>query len=547
MEEMVHNLNGARRIFERWMEWQPDDQAWYSYIKLELRANEIERARQIYERYVQCHPAERSYLKFAKWEEKHHQFALARKIYERAMEEIRDDERTEKIYVAFAAFEERCREFERARFIFKFALDKLPKSEAPQLYNAFIRFEKQHGDRKRIEDVVIAKRRVHYEQQISVNPLDYDSWLEFIKLEEAEATTTQAFGLVREIYERAIANVPPLEEKKYWRRYIYLWIKYALFEELQADDAERCKQVYIACIKIIPHDKFTFAKIWILYAKFLIRQRDLVAARQVLGQSIGQCPKKKLFRCYIDIEFMMGEIDRCRAIYEKFLFFEPHNCEIWQKFAQLESNLGEIERARAIYELAIKQPVLDMPEMIWKAFIDFEIENEQVEATRALYERLLERTKHVKVWVSFAQFEAKHGNDGRPDLDAARDVFDRALRYLKEEEKNEERASLLETWLECEKLQEQNDKQIKKLQDMQPRKVTKQRMAYDQDGVSNVNECNQQGFDDVTLNRWSLVWKNTLITCFLMMKKLNPISNYYKQLNCGKRSELVKKINKPIY
>ena len=32
------------------------------------------------------------------------------------------------------------------------------------------------------------------------------------------------------MYERAIANVPPSGEKRYWRRYIYLWINYALFE-----------------------------------------------------------------------------------------------------------------------------------------------------------------------------------------------------------------------------------------------------------------------------------------------------------------------------
>ena len=38
---------------------------------------------------------------------------------------------------------------------------------------------------------------------------------------------------VREVYERAIAQVPPAQEKRLWRRYIYLWIKYALFEELE--------------------------------------------------------------------------------------------------------------------------------------------------------------------------------------------------------------------------------------------------------------------------------------------------------------------------
>ena len=39
---------------------------------------------------------------------------------------------------------------------------------------------------------------------------------------------------IRDAYERAIANVPPLAEKRSWRRYIYLWINYAIFEELQA-------------------------------------------------------------------------------------------------------------------------------------------------------------------------------------------------------------------------------------------------------------------------------------------------------------------------
>ena len=83
MEEMLGNVAGCRQIFERWMTWEPDHQArardsrtlsvrfgaalsapaawqgWASYIKMELRYNEVERARAIYERYVQCHPTVR--------------------------------------------------------------------------------------------------------------------------------------------------------------------------------------------------------------------------------------------------------------------------------------------------------------------------------------------------------------------------------------------------------------------------------------------------------------------------------------------------------
>jgi crooked neck len=71
--------------------------------------------------------------------------------------------------------------------------------------------------------------------------------------------------------------------------------------------------------------------------------------------------------------------------------------------------LQDVDRARAIYELAVNQPTMDMPELIWKSWIDFEYEEEEYERTRDLYERLLRRTSHVKVWVSFAQFEANAG------------------------------------------------------------------------------------------------------------------------------------------
>lgn len=43
------------------------------------------------------------------------------------------------------------------------------------------------------------------------------------------------------MYERAIANVPPIQEKRHWKRYIYLWINYALYEELEAKASSNSK------------------------------------------------------------------------------------------------------------------------------------------------------------------------------------------------------------------------------------------------------------------------------------------------------------------
>lgn len=66
---------------------------------------------------------------------------------------------------------------------------------------------------------------------------------------------------VRDVYERAISNIPPANKKRYWQRYIYLWINYALFEEIEAEDFDRTREVYRACLKLIPHKIFTFAKV----------------------------------------------------------------------------------------------------------------------------------------------------------------------------------------------------------------------------------------------------------------------------------------------
>ena len=119
--------------------------------------------------------------------------------------------------------------------------------------------------------------------------------------------------------------------------------------------------------------------------------------------------------------------------------------------------MGDTDRARALYQLAVKQPVLDMPELIWKAFIDFEIEQEEYERARQLYRILLTRTKHVKVWISLARFEAsleevpEEDGGGPRAVEAAREVFKEANKMLRlEEVESEQRLMLLQHWRQFE-------------------------------------------------------------------------------------------------
>mmetsp|Transcript_19117 Transcript_19117/g.18446 ORF Transcript_19117/g.18446 Transcript_19117/m.18446 type:complete len:725 (-) Transcript_19117:635-2809(-) len=497
MEEMVGAVDQARQVFERWMAWEPDDKAWGSYIKFEMRQGAIEGARALYERYTECNPTSRSYTKYAKWEEVQYNFKGARDVYERALVELHPDERSEAMLIAFARFEERSKEFDRARVIYKFALENTAQEEnVLELNKEYIAFEKRHGTRKGIEDAIVNRRREDYEEKVKNDPYDYDAWFDYSRLEEAEGMDDEK---TRDIYERAIANVPPVIEKRFWRRYVYLWINYALFEETHTKDIVRTRAVYKACLAILPNKSFSFGKVWLMAADLEVRQKDLAAARKILGMGIGLCSKEKIFKGYIELEMQLGEVDRCRSIYSKYLEHMPYNVSAWQALATLETNCGEVARARGVYELAVCQPVLDMPELLWKSYIDFEIEEDERDKVRSLYTRLLDRTSHVKVWLSLATFES---NDAKSFVDAAntsnssssseeakitdtvaiaRAVYDKAYTNLKQQGLKEERVVLLEAWRESERGFGSYGN-VSTVESKLPRKIKMRKMATDEDG-----------------------------------------------------------------
>ncbi|EIN14434.1 protein prenylyltransferase [Punctularia strigosozonata HHB-11173 SS5] len=482
LEELLQNVAGARQVFERWMQWEPDDKAWQAYIKMEERYQELDRASAIYERWVAVRPEPRVWVKWGKFEEERGKLEKAREVFQTALEFFGDDEeqieKAQAVFNAFAKMETRLKEYERARVIYKFALSRLPRSKSANLYAAYTKFEKQHGNRTTLESTVLGKRRIQYEEELAHDGRNYDIWFDYARLEEGavrdlkeEGVTAeeeeQAVGRVREVYERAVAQVPPGGEKRYWRRYIFLWLNYALFEEIETKDYERARQIYNTAVRLVPHKQFTFAKLWLMFARFEIRRLDLAAARKLLGAAIGMCPKEALFKGYIQLEFDLREFDRVRTLYEKYLEYDPTNSAAWIKYAELETQLEDFARTRAIFELGVSQSPLSMPELLWKAYIDFETEEGERERARALYERLIALSGHVKVWISYAMFEAETiplPRSERPDEDEddedeekevqvqegdvhkARAVFERAYKDLKSKGLKSERVALLEVW-----------------------------------------------------------------------------------------------------
>ncbi|TFY58476.1 hypothetical protein EVJ58_g6398 [Rhodofomes roseus] len=451
LEELLQNVPGARQVFERWMQWEPDDKAWQAYIKMEARYGESDRASAIYERWI----------------------ATALEFFGDGEEEV---EKAQAVFSAFAKMETRLKEYERARVIYKFALSRIPRSKSAGLYAAYTKFEKQHGTRSTLETTVLGKRRIQYEDELAQDGHNYDAWFDYSRLEEGalrdgrdEGATPQeaeaAVGRVREVYERAVAHVPPGGQKRHWRRYIFLWLNYALFEEIETKDYARARQVYETAIRVVPHKQFTFAKLWLMFAKFEVRRLDLPAARKILGAAIGMCPKEALFKGYIQLELDLREFDRVRTLYEKYIEFDPSNSSAWVKYAELESQLEDFARTRAIFELGVTQQPLAMPEVLWKAYIDFEIEEGNREGARALYERLVALSGHWKVWIAYAEFEAAPIPVARElreereeeeeeeetemvpgDVERARQVFERGYADLRKQGLKDERAALLEVW-----------------------------------------------------------------------------------------------------
>ena len=84
-------------------------------------------------------------------------------------------------------------EHDRARAIYRLALDRLPKDSCADLYKHYTAHEKKFGERVGIENVIIKKRKLQYEEEIAANPMNYDAWFDYLKLIEGELKDFRLF------------------------------------------------------------------------------------------------------------------------------------------------------------------------------------------------------------------------------------------------------------------------------------------------------------------------------------------------------------------
>ncbi|KAM6987465.1 crooked neck-like protein 1 [Tautogolabrus adspersus] len=123
--------------------------------------------------------------------------------------------------------------------------------------------------------------------------------------------------------------------------------------------------------------------------------------------------------------------------------------------------------------------ILGFFQVLWKSYIDFEIEQEEFGNTRNLYKRLLQRTQHVKVWISYAKFELSI--EGPDRLQKCRQIFEEANKSMRNCEEKEERLMLLKSWSDFEK-EFGSDSTMDRVMKLLPEKVKKRRKLTAEDG-----------------------------------------------------------------
>ncbi|PWZ21222.1 Crooked neck-like protein 1 [Zea mays] len=388
-----------------------------------------------------------AWVKYARWEEQQLDFARARSVYERPLDVAHRDHT---LWLKYAEFEMRNRFVNHAGNVWDPAVSLLPRVD--QLWYNYIHMEELLG--------AVANARQVFERWMSWRP-DTAGWNSYIKFELRYGEVERA----RAIYERFVAEHPRPDT----------FIRYAKFE-MKREFEERCREVERArAIYKYALDRVPKGRAEELYRKFLAFEKQFGDREGIEDAIVGK--------------------RRFQTLYEKYIEWSPANCYAWRKYAELEKNLSETDRARSIYELAIVQTALDMPEILWKEYLQFEIDENEFERTRQLYERLLDRTKHLKVWTSYAEFEASAGlggedsegeekkNDKEQKMEQL--SFERAFDYFRTSasELKEERAMLLEEWLNKEVIfGDLGD--VTLVQKKAPRKVKRKRPIPTEDGFT---------------------------------------------------------------
>lgn len=511
IEESLANFKAVREIFERWLKWHPMRGAWLAYTSFEERYNETDNAREIYRRYVAEFPDSELWVQWIDFELKQpldddEHKASIRGIFETAADSllahksVQQDSSACELLSRWITWEASQGETDRSQTITSKLLEEdfLLKEQKVDLVKRI----KNHHSLSSAGDNSILKQKLQLEKNVTSDPFDYDSWWELSRIvDSSEAIKFRVTTL-----ESAIAHTPKdVNKLTQWRRYIFLWINLALLYEFECKDIAKARDTWKRALAIVPHKRFSFAKLWIMFAQFEIRnEKSLVEGRKILGRAIGYgCqakPKSKIFKFYISTEKELSEYERVRKIYAKWLEVSylhdklsggTLSHDVLLEYLSFEKSMNESERCIELYRLGIKEE-FDNGTMFLSQFIEFLKEEFRYDDARnVLREEIASRDEAI-VWIMLALFESSIlspeqintlATVGSEETDFeleeyhvnnTRLIFEEAYNHFKKEHKGADAITLLKSWKDFES--EHGDAEtISRIEGKMPNLVTKQR------------------------------------------------------------------------
>lgn len=493
-EESLGNFQAVRNTFERWLQWKPGKPAWESYIGFERRYDEHENVREIFKRMLGQFNEFAVWLEWVNFEklvlqESDEQTAQIRGVYEAGADYLAHKTSQDIVpyFRLWSLWEGSVGENERGRAILEhlMGLPHLLNLEKSDLLGCLTEFEKLYGSSS-LKGQSSLKRELKCEAALAANKKDYDTWWELIKIREQSGSVQQ----IQKLFEEAVSTWPEDKEKlTVWRRYIFLWIKYALWEEFKQHRVEQAREVWKRALAVMSKQKFTFGKLWIMAAEFELRHGTLMAARKMLGRAIGTSsrPKNKIFRFYISVEDKLGQLDRVRQLYEKWIEVslvydhekqESTALKVLEKYVEFEQNLGETGRCEELFEKSLSlgrqsSTVLAAEvgfrpwQELFGLFIQFLKDQFLYDRARSVFREQLELSNKDSMWVEFALFELTILNGAQleqledsdevqfaieePQRENTRRVFQEAYKKYKEQGNGPSAIYVLDSWKEYEK------------------------------------------------------------------------------------------------
>ncbi|TKR81150.1 hypothetical protein L596_015075 [Steinernema carpocapsae] len=364
------------------------------------------------------------------------------------------DGRLSAIWIAFAQFYEKEGQVDDARQIFENALkpNYATVGELATVVCAFVELELSHKNVEKARQIlrrataVPDKRANYFDQKERVQSRIYRSlkvWSQYADIEESFGDFQSCQALYEKMIDLRIATpqiiinyATFLEEHNHfeatfrayekgvalfrWPEVFDIWNIYLVkfMSRYGGKKLERARDIFEQCIESCP-PKFA-KKFYLLYAKL---EEEFGLARHAMDiyqrgcSAVEKNEMYSMFNIYIKKAMQMFGVTNTRSIYEKAIESLPEDDsrKMSMRYAEMERNLGEIDRTRAIYAHCAEISDPRVHENVWMTWQDFETKHGNEDTLREMLRirRTVQATYNTNVnYMSAQMLAASIGGSG---------------------------------------------------------------------------------------------------------------------------------------